>query len=90
MAHQYGFIELETAVCDYLKETLCTNNVCIIYDMASLYSLKGLSTVCEDFIDKNAPAVLSHESFMAVSPVICMKTFNIKYCFFLITVEIKF
>ncbi|KAL7644978.1 UNVERIFIED_CONTAM: hypothetical protein RMT77_004795 [Armadillidium vulgare] len=68
LAHQYGFIELETAVCDYLKETLCTNNVCIIYDMASLYSLKGLSTVCEDFIDKNAPAVLSHESFMAVSP----------------------
>lgn len=69
LAHQYGFEELEGAVCDYLKETLCIPNVCVIYDMAALYTLSTLRAVCEDFMDKNALPVLSHESFYSLSPV---------------------
>ncbi|XP_042206116.1 BTB/POZ domain-containing protein 9-like isoform X2 [Homarus americanus] len=68
LAHQYGFEDLESAVCDYLKDALCIANICVIYDMASLYNLTNLKTVCEDFMDKNALPILNHESFYALSP----------------------
>lgn len=69
LAHQYGFEDLESAICDYLKDTLCILNICVIYDMASLYNLSNLKAVCEDFMDKNALSILNHESFYALSPV---------------------
>ncbi|XP_066978684.1 BTB/POZ domain-containing protein 9-like isoform X1 [Macrobrachium rosenbergii] len=68
LAHQYGFEDLESAICDYLKDALCIPNICVIYDMASLYNLTNLKTVCEDFMDKNALSILSHESFYSLSP----------------------
>ena len=37
LAHQYGFLDLETAISDYLKAILNIRNVCLIYDTASLY-----------------------------------------------------
>lgn len=69
LAHQYGFEDLESAICDYLKDALCIPNVCVIYDMAALYSLCNLKAVCEDFMDKNALPILNHESFYSLSPV---------------------
>ena len=69
LAHQYGFEDLESAICDYLKDALCIPNVCVIYDMATLYSLCNLKAVCEDFMDKNALPILNHESFYSLSPV---------------------
>lgn len=45
LAHQYGFIELESAISDYLKEILNIKNVCIIFDAASLYHLEFLMKV---------------------------------------------
>ncbi|XP_027226224.2 BTB/POZ domain-containing protein 9 [Penaeus vannamei] len=68
LAHQYGFEDLESAICDYLKDTLCILNICVIYDMASLYNLSNLKAVCEDFMDKNALSILNHESFYSLSP----------------------
>ncbi|XP_063889142.1 BTB/POZ domain-containing protein 9-like isoform X1 [Scylla paramamosain] len=68
LAHQYGFEDLEAAICDYLKDALCIPNVCVIYDMATLYSLCNLKAVCEDFMDKNALPILNHESFYSLSP----------------------
>lgn len=68
LAHQYGFEDLESAICDYLKDALCIPNVCVIYDMATLYSLCNLKAVCEDFMDKNALPILNHESFYSLSP----------------------
>ncbi|XP_071526505.1 BTB/POZ domain-containing protein 9-like isoform X2 [Panulirus ornatus] len=68
LAHQYGFEDLESAICDYLKDALCIANVCVIYDIASLYNLTNLKAVCEDFMDKNALPILSHESFYSLSP----------------------
>ena len=69
LSHQYGFEELESAICDYLKDTLSINNVCLIYDMASLYSLKSLICVCLQYMDKNASPILVNESFYSLSPV---------------------
>ncbi|KAF2359514.1 BTB/POZ domain [Trinorchestia longiramus] len=68
LSHQYGFEELEGAVCEYLKETLSVNNFCIIYDLALLYCLNGLRAVCEDFLDKNAQVIIAHPSFKMLSP----------------------
>ncbi|XP_018016294.1 BTB/POZ domain-containing protein 9-like isoform X4 [Hyalella azteca] len=69
LSHQYGFEELEAAVCDYLKETLCINNFCVIYDLSLLYCLNGLRTVCQDFLDKNAQIIVNHSSFKMLSPM---------------------
>lgn len=68
LSHQYGFEELETAVCDFLKETLSISNFCVIYDLALLYCLTGLKAVCDDFLDKNAQAIVLHPSVKMLSP----------------------
>lgn len=78
LAHEYGFQELESAISDYLKDSLCANNVCIIYDMASLYNLRDLSIICEDYIDKNATTILNHETFLNISDV---SSSNINFIF---------
>lgn len=45
LAHQYGFLELEVAISDYLKEILNIRNVCLIFDAARLYQLEFLTKV---------------------------------------------
>ena len=63
LAHQYGFIDLETSISDYLRlSLLAIQNVCLIYDTASLYQLQSLVNACCSFMDRNAPDVIKHES----------------------------
>lgn len=69
LAHQYGFVELETAISDYLKAILNIRNVCMIYDMASLFHLSSLAEVCCSFVDRNALDIIHHESFLTLSAV---------------------
>lgn len=45
LAHQYGFVELEAAISDYLKKILDIRSVCIIFDAARLYDLEFLTKV---------------------------------------------
>ncbi|XP_046750090.1 BTB/POZ domain-containing protein 9 [Diprion similis] len=68
LAHQYGFVDLETAVSDYLREILNIKNVCIIFDAARLYQLEFLSKVCHEYMDKHALEVIQHETFLQLSP----------------------
>ena len=67
MAHRYGFVELETAISEYLKAILNIKNVCLIYDLANMYSLKSLCNVCKEFMDRNASNILHSESFLTLS-----------------------
>ncbi|XP_014211597.1 BTB/POZ domain-containing protein 9 [Copidosoma floridanum] len=67
LAHQYGFIELEASISDFLKEILNVKNVCIIFDAARLYHLEFLMKVCYEFMDKHAFEILQHESFLQLS-----------------------
>ncbi|CAE1248590.1 BTBD9 [Acanthosepion pharaonis] len=67
LAHQYGFVELESAISDYLKATLNIRNVCLIYDLANMYNLTSLCQVCKEFIDRNAMDILHSESFYSLS-----------------------
>ncbi|XP_001605281.2 BTB/POZ domain-containing protein 9 [Nasonia vitripennis] len=67
LAHQYGFVELEAAISDYLKEILNIKNVCIIFDAARLYRLEFLMKVCYEFMDKHALEIIQHETFFQLS-----------------------
>jgi len=67
LAHQYGFVELETSISDYLKATLNIKTVCLIYDTSSLFQLNSLEDSALLFMDRNALEVLNHDSFVTLS-----------------------
>lgn len=67
LANQYGFTDLEIAISDYLRQVLSLNNVCAILDAAKLFALEGLTSVCHYFLDRNAEAILQHETFKSLS-----------------------
>ncbi|XP_069811023.1 BTB/POZ domain-containing protein 9 [Dendropsophus ebraccatus] len=67
LAHKYGFPELEDSTSEYLCTILKIQNVCMIYDVASLYSLSKLCATCCMFMDRNAQDVLSSEGFLTLS-----------------------
>lgn len=67
MSHRYGFVDLESAISDYLKAILNISNVCLIYDIANMYHLTSLCQVCKEFIDKNAQEILVNETFFTLS-----------------------
>lgn len=69
MSHRYGFVDLESAISDYLKAILNISNVCLIYDIANMYHLTSLCQVCKEFIDKNAQEILVNETFFTLSQV---------------------
>lgn len=67
LAHQYGFSELEASISDYLRAILSIHNVCLIYDVASLYSLAALKETCYQFMDRYATEVMNSETFLTLS-----------------------
>lgn len=69
LSHRYGFTELETSISDYLKAILNDRNVCLIYDLANIYSLSSLCEVCKDFIDRHASQILQSDCFLQLSRV---------------------
>ena len=69
LSHQYLLLELESSISDYLKAILNARNVCLIYDMASMYSLKSLCHTCSEFMDRNATDIIKTEAFLSMSPV---------------------
>lgn len=80
LAHQYGFQELVQKISDILKQTLALKNVCATLDTAHLYGLDQLVEVCHVFMDMNASAVLTHESFLQLSQVrmLFYRVFNVR------------
>ena len=69
LAHQYGFVELEAAISDYLKAILNIRNVCLIYDIANMYCLKTLCQTSLEFMDKNAAEIIQSDAFLTLSEV---------------------
>ncbi|NWQ71286.1 BTBD9 protein, partial [Neopipo cinnamomea] len=67
LAHKYGFPELEDSTSEYLCTILNIQNVCMTFDVASLYSLPKLTFMCCMFMDRNAQEVLSSEGFLSLS-----------------------
>ncbi|XP_010773074.1 BTB/POZ domain-containing protein 9 [Notothenia coriiceps] len=67
LAHRYGLQPLEDSTSEFLRTILHINNVCPVFDVASLYSLSALSAACCAFMDRHAPEVLNSDSFLLLS-----------------------
>ncbi|XP_031202572.1 BTB/POZ domain-containing protein 9 isoform X2 [Mastomys coucha] len=67
LAHKYGFPELEDSTSEYLCTILNIQNVCMTFDVASLYSLPKLTCMCCMFMDRNAQEVLASDGFLSLS-----------------------
>ncbi|KAL4624278.1 BTB/POZ domain-containing protein 9 [Arapaima gigas] len=67
LAHRYGLQPLEDSISEFLRTVLHTHNVCLVFDVASLYCLSGLSAACCAFMDRHAPEVLASEGFLTLS-----------------------
>lgn len=77
LAHKYGFIDLETAISDFLRQALTIENCCLIYDSARLYNLRFLMHVSAVFVDKHVTKIIVHDSFLQLSLV--STNLNISY-----------
>lgn len=69
LVHQYGLIELQKSISDYLESILDIKNVCSIYDIASLYQLESLQETCARFIDKNCAILIKQNTLLNLSCV---------------------
>lgn len=69
LAHKYGFIELESAVSEYLKAILSTRTLCTIFGASHLYCLSQLTQFCLEYADRNAAEILDSDSFLHLSCV---------------------
>lgn len=67
LVHQYGFVELQKAVSDYLESILEVKNICSIYEIASLYQLSSLGQTCLRFIDKNCHELIKQNCLLQLS-----------------------
>jgi len=74
LANQYGFVELQSAMSEYLKAVLHIRNVCLIFDIASMYGLRSLCETCCQFMDHNAAEILQSEGFLTLS-LVCLSSF---------------
>uniref|UniRef100_A0A8C8EZ56 BTB/POZ domain-containing protein 9 n=1 Tax=Oncorhynchus tshawytscha TaxID=74940 RepID=A0A8C8EZ56_ONCTS len=67
LAHRYGLQPLEDSTSEFLRTVLHTQNVCLVYDVASLYCLGGLAQACCAYMDRQAPEVLASDCFLTLS-----------------------
>ncbi|XP_057662028.1 BTB/POZ domain-containing protein 9-like [Diorhabda carinulata] len=67
LADQYGFPNLVTSISNHLKQSLDIDNASIILNTAKLYDLDELVLDSIQFLDRNASAVVLHESFNDLS-----------------------
>lgn len=82
LAHRYGLQPLEDSTCEFLRTVLHTNNICLIFDVASLYSLSTLSEACCSYMDRHAPEVLNSDGFLSLSKVSTDETMELLGCSF--------
>ncbi|XP_008395394.1 BTB/POZ domain-containing protein 9 [Poecilia reticulata] len=69
LAHRYGLQPLEDSTCEFLRTILHINNVCLVFDVASLYCLSVLNEACCSYMDRHAPEVLNSDGFLSLSKV---------------------
>lgn len=67
LAHQYGFIDLQKALANYLGKVIGMSNVCVILETARLLDLTELSSTCYTFMDENANSIIQSYNFRRIS-----------------------
>lgn len=69
LANRYGLQLLEDSTSEFLRTILNTHNVCLVFDVATLYSLNSLVAACCSSMDRHAPDVLTSDGFVTLSKV---------------------
>lgn len=69
LVHQYGFVELQKSISNYLESILDLRNVCQIYNISSMYQLKSLEETCARFIDRNCQLLIKQNTLLQLSCV---------------------
>lgn len=77
LAHRYGLQPLEDSTSEFLRTILHINNVCLVFDVASLYSLSALSAACCSYMDRHAPEVLNSDGFLLLSKVMSLPEYRL-------------
>lgn len=67
LVNMYGFEELQTAMCSYLRRVTSIQNVCLIFEAALWHHLKELEEYCHGILGEHAAAVIESESFLQLS-----------------------
>ncbi|XP_052391482.1 BTB/POZ domain-containing protein 9 isoform X1 [Carassius gibelio] len=67
LANRYGLQLLEDSTSEFLRTVLSSQNVCVVMNVASLYSLSALAAACCCFMDRHAPDVLLSDGFTTLS-----------------------
>lgn len=67
LSNKYDFAALQQAIMAYLKATLSTSNVCMVYNVVIFYQLKELCQACTVFMDMNAAQVMKSDGFFSLS-----------------------
>ncbi|XP_059355241.1 BTB/POZ domain-containing protein 9-like isoform X2 [Carassius carassius] len=67
LANRYGLQLLEDSTSEFLRTVLSSQNVCVVMNMATLYSLSALAAACCCFMDRHAPDVLLSDGFTTLS-----------------------
>lgn len=63
LSNLFCYTELKDEISSFLKNAICLSNVLYILDASRLHDLHSLTDICYTYIDKNAEALLAHESF---------------------------
>lgn len=72
LAHLYGFVDLEAAISDYLREILNIKNVCSTLDTALLYHLKFLTEVSIVYFYFYNWVLIIRKTIIYIYPFICL------------------
>uniref|UniRef100_A0A672Q637 BTB domain containing 9 n=1 Tax=Sinocyclocheilus grahami TaxID=75366 RepID=A0A672Q637_SINGR len=70
LANRDGLQLLEDSTSEFLRTVLSTQNVCLVFDVASLYSLSALAAACCSYMDRHAPDVLLSDGFITLTKFI--------------------
>ncbi|PAV91422.1 hypothetical protein WR25_06401 isoform C [Diploscapter pachys] len=72
LANQYGFNALQNSIADYLKSILDTKNLCTVFNISQLFSLRDLAEYCLVYADRYADEILKEPTFLLL-PVHAVK-----------------
>lgn len=78
LAHRYGLQPLEDSTSEFLRTILQTSNVCLVFDVACLYSLSALCAACCAYMDRHAPEVLNSDGFLSLSKVGVLTLYSLR------------
>lgn len=67
LARMYSLFTLEDTLKSHLKGLISIDNILKIYEVSRIFWYQDILAMCTDYIDNNAEAIMTHESFSLLS-----------------------